>query len=177
MDRGPALKFDVEAIRARCGLGSLSGQACYERFSRLGLSYGPGHRGLRQLWQAENEVLGQIRLPQQVRPQADRYGLHPSVLDAAFQACLGFYEGQSTSAPLVPFALESVQLERPCQDAAWVWVEREPAQTHKYRLSLLDAQGEVLVSLKGFMARALVKPARGVHTLRFTILINDRISY
>ncbi|MFJ9950942.1 SDR family NAD(P)-dependent oxidoreductase [Kitasatospora sp. NPDC091207] len=48
-----------------------------------GYAYGPAFQGLRALWRRGEELFAEIALPEDHRDQADRFGIHPALLDAA----------------------------------------------------------------------------------------------
>src|SRR5581483_3197265 len=77
---------DLPALRAQCTQGQWDGASCYAMFDRLGLRYGEGFQGLQALSTGAGVALAQIALPASQRAAADRYVLHPSLLDAAWQA-------------------------------------------------------------------------------------------
>ncbi|WP_194911814.1 type I polyketide synthase [Catenulispora rubra] len=84
-----------------------------------GYVYGPSFRGLRQAWQHGNDVYAEVSLPAGVRDEADRYGVHPALLDAAFQAmmlapAMGQAEGAGAGKMVrLPFSLTGVSLFAP----------------------------------------------------------------
>ena len=82
-----AARIDLAAVRARCSERVEVSQA-YEGFASIGLDYGPAFRGLQSLWRGTNEALAEVSLPEGIEG-AERYGIHPALLDAAFQSLLG----------------------------------------------------------------------------------------
>ncbi|WP_455432475.1 SDR family NAD(P)-dependent oxidoreductase, partial [Streptomyces leeuwenhoekii] len=60
----------------------------YERLAAGGLEYGPAFRGLAAVWRGAHggEVFTEVRLPQPVDGRADRYLLHPALLDTVLHA-------------------------------------------------------------------------------------------
>ncbi|MDC7340024.1 type I polyketide synthase [Streptomyces lydicus] len=59
----------------------------YRRGSEAGVAYGPAFQGLRAAWRRGDEVFAEVALPSEADTagDADRYGLHPALLDAALQ--------------------------------------------------------------------------------------------
>ncbi|GDY50728.1 hypothetical protein SVIO_013510 [Streptomyces violaceusniger] len=96
----------------------------YERFARTGLGYGPSFQGLRAVWRKGDEVFAEVRLAEEARQDAERFGLHPALLDAALHAMAfgGFVrlpepdgdvrrdEGSGTGRVRLPFAWSGVAL-------------------------------------------------------------------
>ncbi|MEV0263452.1 SDR family NAD(P)-dependent oxidoreductase [Streptomyces sp. NPDC050617] len=58
----------------------------YERFAEGGFVYGPAFQGLRAAWRRGEETFAEVVLPDGPRRDADRFGLHPALLDAALHA-------------------------------------------------------------------------------------------
>jgi amino acid adenylation domain-containing protein len=141
----------------------------YQAFAAIGIDYGPAHRVLRSLAlgrdaQGRPQVLGELSLPDALLAGLPAFGLHPSLLDGAFQATIGMVlgagEGQETA---LPFALDRVDIHGPCTARMWVHVRsgETPASgtVRALDLDLLDAAGGLRVSLRGFCTRLLAAPA------------------
>ena len=58
----------------------------YELLAERGLEYGPVFQGLHAAWVLGDEVLAEVSLPEDQRDQAQLFGVHPALLDAALQA-------------------------------------------------------------------------------------------
>ncbi len=64
----------------------------YERLADHGFDYGPSFQGLRALWRLGDERYAEVALPAEVA-DAEAYGLHPALLDAARHAAMAHGEG------------------------------------------------------------------------------------
>ncbi len=134
----------------------------YAAFGPMGLHYGPAHRGLRTLSRTGGKVVATVVLPA-VAGVADAYRMHPSIMDAALQACVGFQPSLQTlpHAPSVPFALRSLTLHAPCPEE--VVVVLTPAGTagagaiESCDVSIFDADGALCVDIRGFVWRGVDK--------------------
>jgi acyl transferase domain-containing protein len=60
----------------------------YAEMSRRGYDLGPTFQCMRAAWLRNTEVFAEVALPDQARADADRFGLHPALLDAALQAAV-----------------------------------------------------------------------------------------
>ncbi|MFJ4948101.1 SDR family NAD(P)-dependent oxidoreductase [Streptomyces sp. NPDC088760] len=60
----------------------------YDDLLRLGHPFGPAFRGVRALWRRGDEVFAEVALPEDQRAGAERFGIHPALLDAAVQSGL-----------------------------------------------------------------------------------------
>ena len=54
----------------------------YPKLAARGYEYGPAFRGLRSVWRRGAEVFVEAALPEQVKADRGRFGLHPVLLDA-----------------------------------------------------------------------------------------------
>ena len=102
--------LDLPALQTRCQ-HQISASECYQRYRELFISYGPAQQGIEELLVGDGEILARLRLPAVVAQTRTDFVLHPSVLDAALQACIGLQMGSHkqqemhSSTTSVPFAL------------------------------------------------------------------------
>ncbi|WP_445352019.1 type I polyketide synthase [Haloactinomyces albus] len=83
-------------------------EALYERLEGRGLSYGPNFRGLRRLWKRDGVLFADVDLPDEVSAEADAFGMHPVLFDAALHAVAEpARDGGGVS---LPFAWRDVRL-------------------------------------------------------------------
>lgn len=137
----------------------------YQAFTAIGIDYGPAHRVLQSLLlgcdaAGRPTLLGELHLPDSLGASLNEFGLHPSLLDAAFQATIGLSLGQAEPETALPFALDRVDIHGPCTAHMWVEVRHaEAANEHgpvrSLDLDLFDAAGLCRVSLHGFSTRRL----------------------
>ena len=80
---GPVGAPDLDGIRARC-TEHVAGAEYYERLAAFGLDFGPGFRGVTDVWRGDGEALGRVMLPALLEEERARYGIHPALLDACF---------------------------------------------------------------------------------------------
>jgi acyl transferase domain-containing protein len=63
----------------------------YETLADAGLGYGPAFQGLRAAWRHGDDLYAEVALPDGPSGDADRYAVHPALLDAALHpVVLGF---------------------------------------------------------------------------------------
>ncbi|MFI7650775.1 SDR family NAD(P)-dependent oxidoreductase [Micromonospora sp. NPDC049460] len=83
----------------------------YATLAADGYAYGPAFQGLRAVWTSGDEVYAEVELPAVQRVDADRYGLHPALLDAALHAAhFGGLADAGAGRLLLPFAWNGVTL-------------------------------------------------------------------
>jgi acyl transferase domain-containing protein/NADPH:quinone reductase-like Zn-dependent oxidoreductase/acyl carrier protein len=58
----------------------------YPKLAARGYEYGPAFRGLRSVWRRGAEVFVETELPEKVKADASRFGLHPVLLDAVLHS-------------------------------------------------------------------------------------------
>jgi polyketide synthase PksN len=165
---------DLAAVQARCQHLSLEAPECYQRYRECGMRYGPAMQGIEQLRVGEGEVLARLHLPMVVaQTHADRdkpspYVLHPSLLDSALQACIGFLLEPGEQQELqVPFALDEVLIVREIPAQSWAWVRRRSSRLPTgavgslpisvFDLDICDDEGRVAVRLRGLNTRVLYR--------------------
>ncbi|NRF89412.1 polyketide synthase dehydratase domain-containing protein, partial [Burkholderia gladioli] len=158
MDQPAPELLDLGALRARMQRASFTAAQCYTAFERLGLVYGPSHRGLAEVHAGEQEVLARLSLPALPAGMT----LAPGLLDSALQAAIGLVlevDGElADGSPMLPFALRELDVLAPCQREMWVWVAAagdDSATVRKLDIVLLDQTGRVCVRIKGFASRRL----------------------
>ncbi|HVR07471.1 MAG TPA: SDR family NAD(P)-dependent oxidoreductase, partial [Thermoanaerobaculia bacterium] len=151
-------RLDVAAARGRCGERIDMAQA-YEGFASAGLEYGAAFQGLQALWRGTDEAVGEVSLPEGVEG-AERYGIHPALLDAAFQSVAGIAR---TAALHLPFAMDKVTVHRAGAASGVVHVRRrsESGDGVAADVTLADEQGEVLVEVAGLRSRPVEESAFG----------------
>ncbi len=87
----------------------------YQHLSEQGIAYGPAFLAVEQLGRSENEVLGQIRLPQALSENFQDYKLHPVLSDACLHI-LGCILPEGTWLPVI---LEEIQVYRSPGTCLW----------------------------------------------------------
>ncbi|MBP8535190.1 type I polyketide synthase, partial [Streptomyces sp. MK37H] len=145
----------------------------YERFARTGLGYGPSFQGLRAVWRKGDEVFAEVRLAEEARQDAERFGLHPALLDAALHAMAfgGFVrlpepdgnvrrdEGAGTGRVRLPFAWSGVALH--ATGASALRVRLAPAGADAVSLTALDESGQPVASVASLVTRAVARDQLG----------------
>ncbi|MCP4458790.1 MAG: hypothetical protein GY816_12320, partial [Cytophagales bacterium] len=55
--------LDIQNLKSQMNQGTLNSKTCYQAFKKIGIDYGDGYRGIRELYQGENQVLARLSLP------------------------------------------------------------------------------------------------------------------
>ncbi|WP_345027218.1 polyketide synthase dehydratase domain-containing protein, partial [Flavivirga jejuensis] len=153
--------LDLSLIRSKCTKGQLSPDNCYAAFRNVGLEYGPGHQGIKEVYIGDGEVLSKVSLS----PLEHDYILHPGIMDSALQASIGLVLGdtnkdEAPTKPMLPFALNEVQIHARCEEVMWVHIKysedhAKSEQIQKLDIDLLDESGKICVRMKGYTSRIL----------------------
>ena len=144
----------------------------YAAFERIGITYGPSHRGLQSCLVGPAGVLAKVCLPASERDAARRFTLHPGLLDAVLQAAVGLRPAAPAGAParppLLPFAMASAEIFRAAGEAAWAWLRpcgatlegeaRAKSSADKVDIDVCDDDGQVSVRIRGLSSRPLTRP-------------------
>jgi acyl transferase domain-containing protein/NAD(P)-dependent dehydrogenase (short-subunit alcohol dehydrogenase family)/acyl carrier protein/SAM-dependent methyltransferase/aryl carrier-like protein len=144
----------LEEVRARCPR-SMESAELYRGLRGQGLEYGPFFRCVERLWVGAGEALGRLRLARELAAEAGRYRLHPGLLDAALHTVAGLLDRRGAP-PLLPFAVDRVEMLRPVPLAGWSHVRALGAE--RYDVTVADDTGEVCVRFCGLCYREQ-KPA------------------
>ncbi|WP_230424272.1 type I polyketide synthase [Streptomyces radicis] len=109
----------------------------YDRFAARGFGLGPAFHGLRAAWRHGDDTLAEVALPDDQRPGADRYGIHPALLDAALHA--GGLDSLDESTGRLPFAWHDVTRYAPAPAA--LRVRLRPTGADGVSVTLMDTDG------------------------------------
>ncbi|WP_162002409.1 SDR family NAD(P)-dependent oxidoreductase [Streptomyces sp. CB01881] len=169
--------LDLARLRAECGSYEIDAAEAYASYRRKGIQYGPAFQGLVRIFAGEGQVLAELALPRAAEDGLDRFGLHPSLLDAALQASIGLLD--AVDGAHLPYALEELEILGPCTPTMWAWLRRSerPAGQggsaqggsgqggsgqggDKLDVDLCDAQGNVCVRIRAFSTRPVKRAAQ-----------------
>ncbi|NIY70588.1 Type I modular polyketide synthase [Streptomyces malaysiensis] len=154
----------------------------YGRIAAGGFGYGPSFQGLRAAWRSGDDVFAEVALPEGQVASAERFGVHPALLDAAmhamglgrfFEPATGATDGADTpgtedtaDVPRLPFAWSGVSVF--ASGAAAVRVRLSPVGRDAVSVLVTDATGAPVVSMDSLVALPvaadqLAGPAKGAH--------------
>jgi polyketide synthase PksN len=156
--------LDLSALQTECSQTVFAARRLYETFKTLGLDYGPAHQGIERLYIGTNQVLAKLALASTVAATREQFGMHPGLMDAAFQAAIGLRLGGNESGnepplkPALPFALEELQVIKSHAPLMWALIRsrggiKPQDSVHKLDIELADEQGHVCLRMRGFSTR------------------------
>ncbi|MFI5759000.1 type I polyketide synthase [Streptomyces sp. NPDC051569] len=120
----------------------------YERLADHGFDYGPHFQGLRAVWRRGEEIFAEAALPAGVA-DAETYGLHPALLDAARHAAMTGDGGL----PGLPASWRGVSLH--AFGASALRVRLVPDPDGGLSLTAADVHGAPVLSAEGLRVRPL----------------------
>lgn len=147
-------KADLEEARTRCPT-EVDIDALYRSFEDRGLQYGPEFRGIKTFRRGEQAALAQLELPESIDEKG--YHLHPSLLDAGFQAVLGILDGEAAKGLFLPVRIDSIRLHGtvPRKVLCYAKVTEHTPEQLVGNLNLFDDAGNLLVEVTGFRCKSL----------------------
>ena len=89
------------------GAEPLDTAGLYDRLAELGFGYGPAFQGATAAWRRGEEIHAEVALDERQSDDAQRYGVHPALFDAAFHAAIAperlalpfSFDGRAAGAP------------------------------------------------------------------------------
>ncbi|MGS0763566.1 SDR family NAD(P)-dependent oxidoreductase [Syntrophomonas curvata] len=159
-----APSLDLAVLQAQCSQKRLSPGQCYDKYEEMGIIYGPGHRGIEEVYIGADQALARLSLPFSVLNTQNQYVLHPSLMDAALQSSIGLMIGSGDAddslEASVPFALQEMEVLGPCTSKMWALLRysdgrKTSAKGLKMDIDICDENGTVCVRMRGFSSRDL----------------------
>ncbi|MET9499691.1 SDR family NAD(P)-dependent oxidoreductase, partial [Streptomyces sp. NPDC006552] len=130
----------------------------YDGLREHGVDYGPSFQGVRAVWRRGGELFAEVALDEQQRKEADRYGIHPALLDAALQT--GSFRppadagaGEEAGRPLLAFSWNGLVLH--AAGASALRVRVAPAGQDAFSVDAADETGALVVTMDSLVSRAV----------------------
>ncbi|WP_394827934.1 SDR family NAD(P)-dependent oxidoreductase [Pendulispora albinea] len=139
-------------------------EGLYARLAGAGLVYGAAFQGLRAVWKDGDTLFAEVELPHAAAKEADRFALHPALLDAALHA-LAAERIDGAADVALPFAWSGVSLRAVGASTLRVRFERVSEPADAVALFVADAAGEPVARIESLTRRTAsaehVRGARG----------------
>lgn len=148
-------KHAIKSLQENMKISDLNVEDIYIAYRDIGLDYGPGFQCLDELYIGENQLLAKVHLPKPLSAKQGEYVLHPSLLEAAIQACLGFKVGLeinlelTAGQPLLPVSIQVLRCIELREKIAFIFVRYSDKHKGKLDIDLCDEQGRIGVQLLG----------------------------
>lgn len=159
--------LDLGTIQKRCH-EQIDGAECYRLLQNKGLKYGPGLQVIRTLYRNKQEVLAHLVLPSLLQADFADYGLHPALLDSAFQAVIGFWaqlETQSTTID-IPFSIGQIEISAALTPNCYAYLRKENSPhrqdptTNGFAIDIVNENGQIALRVSHLMMRSFVPNAK-----------------
>ncbi|MFJ8039160.1 type I polyketide synthase [Kitasatospora sp. NPDC096147] len=121
----------------------------YELLAGVGLDYGLAFRGLAAVWRDGDTLYAEAALPEQLLPDAARFGIHPALLDAAAQ--LPALHGSAAGVRRLPFAYRGVSLHAAGADR--IRVRLTAGGADDYAIEAVDTEGRPVITVGSLVTR------------------------
>ncbi|TYB41695.1 acyltransferase domain-containing protein, partial [Microbispora tritici] len=128
----------------------------YADLAEAGITYGPVFQGLKTAWRRGDDVFAEVALPESVQEEADRFGIHPALLDACLHA-IGLTSVIGEEAAL-PFSWAGVALH--ATGAQAVRVRVTTVGSDAVSIAVADHTGAPVASVESLTVRTI--PAGGL---------------
>ncbi|WP_448702139.1 SDR family NAD(P)-dependent oxidoreductase [Streptomyces avidinii] len=138
------------------GAESVDITGMYDRMAEAGYQYGPEFRGLSQVWHLDGAVYAEVALPADQRAQAERFGLHPALFDAALHSMFT-WDGDDGGGVGMPFSWAGVQLHTTGCARLRVRITRRGED--EFTVLLADETGEPVASVNSLVVRRMTAAA------------------
>lgn len=155
--------LDIEAIK-KAAVSSESKADIYKHFRRMGFEYGPSYQVTHTRYHLNGAALSLLELPVHLRRDYDSFVMHPCVMDAAIRTGLAVNvddNGEQSTVPVVPFALEEVEIRSSLPERCYSYATRSDNENNqdgkltRYNIFITDEAGRVLIKFRNFLAREL----------------------
>lgn len=150
--------IDLEEIRTRC-VKVTDGKEAYPLFKSLGLDLGPSFQVLQDIFKNDDEILGELLIPEIRNNDFNDYLLHPSLVDGSFQAGMAAQLGAQTGEMFVPYSIGEVEVLQPLKPKCFSYVKKvdEPgSKVSKVNVFIVDEDGMILVKIRESIGVPLV---------------------
>lgn len=146
------------AILERCR-ESISGEDYYARLQALGLEFGEGFRGLREVWRRDGEALGRVQIPAALETAG--YHVHPAFLDACFHLVGAPLPGGQFETAYLLIGIEHFCLHRPLPATVWnhTTITEHAGETFSGDVHLYDEDGSLVAEVSGLQLKRASRAA------------------
>ncbi|MEV0019447.1 type I polyketide synthase [Streptomyces tendae] len=124
----------------------------YERLDERGYGYGPAFQGMRAAWRRGDELFAEVALPEQIRAEASRYGMHPVLLDTAMHADVLVDQDEGGTEALLPFTWSGVSLHASGADVLRVHIRRIRG-AEESAMTVADETGAPVLTVASLICR------------------------
>jgi acyl transferase domain-containing protein/thioesterase domain-containing protein/acyl carrier protein len=149
-------QLDLKRLKAKLPQ-RFATQYAYNRSKRLGLFYGPMFQTIEFVWRRDGEALGKIRLPEPLVPSADKFHIHPSLLDGCFQLAMISAPEPEIKVTYVPVRIDRISFLAPVSQVVFCHARLVHVSFFSpvFEITIVDPSGRVLIEIEGYHAQAV----------------------
>ncbi|WP_409234498.1 type I polyketide synthase [Streptomyces sp. PA5.6] len=135
------------------GATPVGGQDPYGELASYGYDFGPGSQGLVTAWRLGDDLFAEVALPEAESGGADRYRVHPVLLDATLHALIldAVTSSADTDQVLLPFSWSGLRVHAPGADSLRVRIARTAPD--QLALTAVDDGGAPVLTLESLTVR------------------------
>ncbi|MET8687123.1 type I polyketide synthase [Streptomyces sp. NPDC004732] len=135
------------------GATPVGGQDPYGELASYGYDFGPGSQGLVTAWRLGDDLYAEVALPEAESSGADRYQVHPVLLDATLHALIldAVTSSADTDQVLLPFSWSGLRVHAPGADKLRVRIARTAPD--QLALTAVDDGGAPVLTLESLTVR------------------------
>ncbi|MCX8131442.1 MAG: SDR family NAD(P)-dependent oxidoreductase [Clostridia bacterium] len=153
--------LDLKKLLAQSTLQTADPDQYYKVFEEMGINYGPGYRGIKEVYAGANHILARLSLPPALSDTLEHFTLHPSLLDSAVQASIALNRKGDDSGkflkPALAFSLKKLEVAGKCTSKVWALIKpgekSQSAEIQNLDIDLCNEKGVVLVRMQGLTTR------------------------
>ncbi|MEU1013659.1 type I polyketide synthase, partial [Streptomyces sp. NPDC005890] len=120
----------------------------YAALVARGYAYGPAFQGLRGVWRRGEELFAEAALPQDHRENADKFAIHPALLDAALHT--NAFANPDDDRNVLPFAWNGLVLH--AEGASALRVRVAPAGPDALSFQAADETGALVLTMDSLVS-------------------------
>ncbi|MGV9267535.1 type I polyketide synthase [Kitasatospora sp. NPDC003701] len=128
----------------------------YTRLYRRGYHFGPAFRSLRRAWRLGDDWLTEVHLPEEYRAEAERFEIHPAMLDSAVhRQLLAFGEGENGDSEHAPILFSLAGVRKFTPGPGSLRVRLSPISPDEVTLTIADQSGRLALRVESFVMKAV----------------------
>lgn len=133
----------------------------YRELEDQGMIYGQSFQAVKNLWKTQDKILGLIQLSSELSQEAEKYKIHPALLDSCLHSVYGLkldIDRVNSIDIYLPIKIERLKLYRCSSSQLWSQVEISYKDTSNKEISssnalLFDNNGVVVAKIEGLIGK------------------------
>jgi acyl transferase domain-containing protein len=139
----------------------------YRELEEQGIMYGQSFQAVQSLWKTQDKILGLIQLSPELSQEAEKYKIHPALLDSCLHSVYGLKLDIDQAGSIdiyLPISLERLKLYRSSSSKLWSKVgisykDASNQETSNSDALLFDENGVVVAEIEGLIGKRVTRQA------------------